>query len=132
LLLLNLCEVPVSSLQWIGPEDYSSIEHILIDQYFFLLFFFFKFGSVTHYDCIPSYIWVGCSSVVVVDKAFLSDSSTSLPACWGVSALDVTVWVNILLCYVRLQEDPPAGVSGAPTDNNIMLWNAVIFGYVHW
>ena len=29
----------------------------------------------------------------------------------------------------RLQEDPPAGVSGAPTDNNIMLWNAVIFGW---
>ncbi|CAG2119351.1 unnamed protein product, partial [Medioppia subpectinata] len=27
-----------------------------------------------------------------------------------------------------LQEDPPAGVSGAPTDNNIMIWNAVIFG----
>ncbi|GAB1604498.1 ubiquitin-conjugating enzyme E2-17 kDa [Argonauta hians] len=30
--------------------------------------------------------------------------------------------------FMRLQEDPPAGVSGAPTDNNIMLWNAVIFG----
>ena len=28
----------------------------------------------------------------------------------------------------RLQEDPPAGVNGAPTDNNIMIWNAVIFG----
>ena len=27
-----------------------------------------------------------------------------------------------------LQDDPPAGVMGAPTDNNIMLWNAVIFG----
>ena len=26
------------------------------------------------------------------------------------------------------KEDPPAGVSGAPTENNIMLWNAVIFG----
>lgn len=26
----------------------------------------------------------------------------------------------------RLQEDPPTGVSGAPTDNNIMIWNAVI------
>ena len=26
------------------------------------------------------------------------------------------------------QEDPPAGVSGAPCDNNIMQWNAVIFG----
>lgn len=24
--------------------------------------------------------------------------------------------------------DPPTGVSGAPTDNNIMIWNAVIFG----
>jgi hypothetical protein len=32
--------------------------------------------------------------------------------------------------FNRLQEDPPAGVSGAPSDNNIMLWNAVIFGYV--
>nr|CAG4649795.1 EOG090X0GZZ [Scapholeberis mucronata] len=30
--------------------------------------------------------------------------------------------------FKRLQEDPPAGVSGAPTDNNIMIWNAVIFG----
>ncbi|KAF1400282.1 Ubiquitin-conjugating enzyme E2 B, partial [Spheniscus humboldti] len=29
----------------------------------------------------------------------------------------------------RLQEDPPVGVSGAPSENNIMQWNAVIFGY---
>ncbi|KAK9692667.1 Ubiquitin-conjugating enzyme [Popillia japonica] len=29
--------------------------------------------------------------------------------------------------FKRLQEDPPTGVSGAPTDNNIMIWNAVIF-----
>ncbi|CAN6896053.1 unnamed protein product [Brassica oleracea] len=27
-----------------------------------------------------------------------------------------------------LRQDPPAGISGAPQDNNIMLWNAVIFG----
>lgn len=33
----------------------------------------------------------------------------------------------MLIC-LRLQEDPPTGVSGAPTDNNIMIWNAVIFG----
>lgn len=32
--------------------------------------------------------------------------------------------------FKRLQQDPPAGISGAPCDNNIMLWNAVIFGYV--
>lgn len=30
--------------------------------------------------------------------------------------------------FRRLQEDPPAGVSGAPGENNIMIWNAVIFG----
>uniref|UniRef100_A0A8C6LDK9 Ubiquitin conjugating enzyme E2 A n=1 Tax=Nothobranchius furzeri TaxID=105023 RepID=A0A8C6LDK9_NOTFU len=29
---------------------------------------------------------------------------------------------------LQLQEDPPAGVSGAPSENNIMVWNAVIFG----
>ncbi|XP_054697346.1 ubiquitin-conjugating enzyme E2 B isoform X5 [Grus americana] len=28
----------------------------------------------------------------------------------------------------KLQEDPPVGVSGAPSENNIMQWNAVIFG----
>lgn len=30
--------------------------------------------------------------------------------------------------FKKLQEDPPAGISGTPTDNNIMLWKAVIFG----
>ncbi|KAK6153386.1 hypothetical protein DH2020_013025 [Rehmannia glutinosa] len=33
--------------------------------------------------------------------------------------------------FKRLQQDPPAGISGAPQDNNIMLWNAVIFGHGH-
>lgn len=32
--------------------------------------------------------------------------------------------------FFSLQEDPPAGVSGAPSENNIMVWNAVIFGFV--
>mmetsp|Transcript_16962 Transcript_16962/g.32819 ORF Transcript_16962/g.32819 Transcript_16962/m.32819 type:complete len:156 (-) Transcript_16962:248-715(-) len=30
--------------------------------------------------------------------------------------------------FKRLQSDPPNGISGTPTENNIMLWNAVIFG----
>lgn len=34
--------------------------------------------------------------------------------------------------FKRLQDDPPVGVSGAPTDNNILLWNAVIFGYLKY
>uniref|UniRef100_M4B8N8 UBC core domain-containing protein n=1 Tax=Hyaloperonospora arabidopsidis (strain Emoy2) TaxID=559515 RepID=M4B8N8_HYAAE len=32
--------------------------------------------------------------------------------------------------FRKLQNDPPSGVSGAPMDNNIMLWQAVIFGLV--
>lgn len=39
----------------------------------------------------------------------------------------------MLIFYINLfnivwQEDPPAGVSGAPTEKNIMIWEAVIFG----
>lgn len=30
--------------------------------------------------------------------------------------------------FRKLQNDPPSGVSGAPLDNNIMVWQAVIFG----
>lgn len=30
--------------------------------------------------------------------------------------------------FRRLQADPPAGISGAPKADNIMIWNAVIFG----
>ncbi|KAK4267812.1 hypothetical protein QN277_024545 [Acacia crassicarpa] len=30
--------------------------------------------------------------------------------------------------FKRLQQDPPTGINVAPQDNNIMLWNAVIFG----
>ncbi|XP_019258569.1 PREDICTED: ubiquitin-conjugating enzyme E2 2-like isoform X3 [Nicotiana attenuata] len=30
--------------------------------------------------------------------------------------------------FKRLLHDPPEGISGAPYDINIMLWNAVIFG----
>ncbi|KRX61111.1 Ubiquitin-conjugating enzyme E2 1 [Trichinella sp. T9] len=28
----------------------------------------------------------------------------------------------------RLQDDPPSGVSGAPTEDNILIWQAIIFG----
>ncbi|TPX48304.1 hypothetical protein SeMB42_g02663 [Synchytrium endobioticum] len=30
--------------------------------------------------------------------------------------------------FKRLQTDPPEGVSGAPNPDNVLLWNAVIFG----
>jgi ubiquitin-conjugating enzyme E2 A len=32
--------------------------------------------------------------------------------------------------FKKLQEDPPAGVSGAPSEQNIMVWEAIIFGPV--
>ena len=30
--------------------------------------------------------------------------------------------------FKRMQTDPPEGVNGAPLDNDIMMWHAVIFG----
>ena len=30
--------------------------------------------------------------------------------------------------FKKLQDDPPAGVSGAPTEENILKWEAIIFG----
>lgn len=30
--------------------------------------------------------------------------------------------------FKRLQKDPPSGISGAPCQDQIMVWNAVIFG----
>ncbi|KIY94884.1 ubc1, ubiquitin carrier protein 1 [Monoraphidium neglectum] len=30
--------------------------------------------------------------------------------------------------FKRLRNDPPQGVNGSPNPDNIMLWNAVIFG----
>jgi ubiquitin-conjugating enzyme E2 A len=30
--------------------------------------------------------------------------------------------------FKRLQTDPPEGVSGAPCPDNVLVWNAVIFG----
>lgn len=30
--------------------------------------------------------------------------------------------------FKRLSSDPPQGVSGAPTADNVLVWNAVIFG----
>ena len=35
---------------------------------------------------------------------------------------------RLLRDFKRLQNDPPSGVTGAPMDTNIMLWQAVIFG----
>jgi len=35
---------------------------------------------------------------------------------------------RLLREFRKLQEDPPMGVSGAPTEDNILKWDAIIFG----
>ena len=42
--------------------------------------------------------------------------------------MSTTARRRLMRDFKRLQEDPPEGVSGAPGENNIMVWNAVIFG----
>ena len=36
---------------------------------------------------------------------------------------------RLLRDFKKLKNDPPAGVSGLPLDNNIMVWQAIICGY---
>ena len=43
-------------------------------------------------------------------------------------ALLVVLNSSICILWCRIQEDPPTGVSGAPSEHNIMVWNALIFG----
>ena len=38
------------------------------------------------------------------------------------------MWLFRILTCFRIQKDPPSGVSGAPSDDNIMEWDALIFG----
>ncbi|KAK4800226.1 hypothetical protein SAY86_025591 [Trapa natans] len=48
--------------------------------------------------------------------------------CIGGETMSTPARKRLMRDFKRLQQDPPAGISGAPQDNNIMHWNAVIFG----
>lgn len=53
--------------------------------------------------------------------------------CTGHDQTDVEPWTKtwrITLVLSFTFQDPPTGISGAPCENDIMKWNAVIFGYV--
>ena len=42
--------------------------------------------------------------------------------------MSTTARRRLIRDFRRLKNDPPSGISGAPLTDNIMLWNAVIFG----
>lgn len=44
------------------------------------------------------------------------------------STMSTSARRRLLRDFRRLQNDPPSGITGAPLDTNIMLWQAVIFG----
>jgi len=50
-------------------------------------------------------------------------------SCRDIRGMSTPARKRLMRDFKRLMQDPPAGISGAPQDNNIMLWNAVIFGY---
>lgn len=58
----------------------------------------------------------------------LSGEIQSLVITFEALKLCFSVFIYLTFWVCSLQEDPPAGVSGAPSENNIMVWNAVIFG----
>ena len=44
------------------------------------------------------------------------------------SAMATAARRRLMRDFKRMQTDPPEGVNGAPLDNDIMKWHAVIFG----
>lgn len=42
--------------------------------------------------------------------------------------METPVKRRLLQDLKKLQNDPPFGISGTPIENNIMVWNALIFG----
>uniref|UniRef100_A0A452UTW0 E2 ubiquitin-conjugating enzyme n=2 Tax=Caniformia TaxID=379584 RepID=A0A452UTW0_URSMA len=70
-------------------------------------------AAVTHSD----WGWGGCAGLFSFRLTAGQLGSMSTPA-----------RRRLMRDFKRLQEDPPVGVSGAPSENNIMQWNAVIFG----
>ena len=40
----------------------------------------------------------------------------------------VLIEQRLIRDFKKLQKDPPSGISGSPVPENIMRWNAVIFG----
>jgi hypothetical protein len=36
---------------------------------------------------------------------------------------------RLLRDFRNIRENAPAGIQGAPTEENLMFWNAVIFGF---
>lgn len=51
-----------------------------------------------------------------------------------INLTQILVLVLVITCYsrfyylYRLQKDPPAGISAAPTEDDFFVWKAVIFG----
>ena len=53
-----------------------------------------------------------------------ADSNSPLPPL----PFPLSVLQRLIRDFRKLQKDPPAGISGSPVPENIMRWNAVIFG----
>ena len=81
---------------------------------------------------IPHLIWV-CAGAGwwLIDDRFVRSFGSRRGICivQGHPRMSTPARKRLMRDFKRLMQDPPAGISGAPQDNNILLWNAVIFGY---
>lgn len=118
------------------PSPFNPIFHLLMSLYLFAFFFAspFSFVSISFF-LVSLFSFVSffllpfsCLSIHVSSCLSLTPSPSLCPS--PCLSLCLFFLVSLSLCLTRLQEDPPTGVSGAPSENNIMLWNAVIFGWV--
>lgn len=109
----------------ISSVDCLIFRPLFMDLGFFSNFFGFNPGLVNFLDVSEfKPILVGKSNWCFVLKFLL--------ICFRVNRrrMSTPARKRLVRNFKRLQQDPPASISGALYENNIMLWNAVIFGWV--
>jgi len=65
---------------------------------------------------------------LIPTSSYNSSALSLLPTPHSSFTMSTSSRRRLMKDFKRLQTDPPGGISGAPCQDNIMLWNAVIFG----
>ncbi|MEE6479310.1 hypothetical protein FKM82_012214 [Ascaphus truei] len=92
-------------------------------------------GGTVRWNVLPCLFWARgdvtaaclCQGCRVSGGRARAPHTCALPSALT-RAMSTPARRRLMRDFKRLQEDPPVGVSGAPSENNIMVWNAVIFG----
>lgn len=138
IIYIYLCIYRVS----VEVREWRGTPHALIDPPLFGMHMWYLYGFHVTFNAhmilwlIRSVVWPKLTKSFIFHKQanknlnFEPITFIEILAAFNTQAVRMSTPARkrLMRDFKRLQQDPPAGISGAPYDNNIMLWNAVIFG----